>query len=188
MDTTWSQLRFWFLDARKRKFLRIPVSEDPEGWDETPNIPKAFLQVLDGREKQGEGEGEGWWFWRERTQKVVSGRQKTWSLEGGLPQRPARESLVLTLRISRRSLTARVSLSPHCSLENRRIGRSHPIYSWGGGDSVTRSRHQVLTELTSDPLFFSKGLSQAVIPHSCRFSGHFHLVFPVTPGKKERDC
>ena len=32
---------------------------------------------------------------------------------------------------------------------------------------MTRSRHQVLTELTSDPLFFSKGLSQAVIPHSC---------------------
>lgn len=40
----------------------MPGLENPEGWDETPNVPKAFLQVLDDREKQEHGKGEGWWF------------------------------------------------------------------------------------------------------------------------------
>lgn len=43
--------------------------------------------------------------------------------------KPALSSLVLTLRISRRSFIASISVSPQCSLVRRQNGRGHPIYS-----------------------------------------------------------
>ena len=36
--------------------------------------------------------------------------------------------------------------------------------------------------------FFLEGLVPSSYSTFVQLSGHFHLVFPVTPGKKERDC